>query len=85
MKQAGSRLENISAVRRKRRVGIPYNKRAYKEKKPLETQNGEGLREWTVKRQKCKCDFTIQKPIPFKRRKVEINLVGPPKVCKHIL
>lgn len=54
-----------------------------KKKKTLETQKGEGLRERSVKRQKC--NFTIQKPISFKRRKVEINLVGPPKVCKHIL
>ena len=28
-KQAGSGLETISAVGRKQRVGIPYNKRAY--------------------------------------------------------
>lgn len=60
-------------------------KELIKKKKTLETQKGEGLREWTVTRQKRKCSFTIQKPISFKRRKVEINLVGPPKVCKHIL
>lgn len=85
MKQAGSRLENISAVKGNEVLVFLIIKELIKKKKTLETQNGEGLREWTVKRQKCKCDFTIQKPIPFKRRKVEINLVGPPKVCKHIL
>lgn len=84
MKQAGYRLENISAVKGNEVLVFLIIKELIK-KKNTRNPKWEGLREWTVKRQKCKCDFTIQKPIPFKRRKVEINLVGPPKVCKHIL